>query len=62
VAEARFLLAQALWELSPRAGRDRAQAVALVEQARDAFRAAGKRRAEHLADAEQWLRRHAAKP
>jgi tetratricopeptide (TPR) repeat protein/predicted Ser/Thr protein kinase len=55
LAKARFVLARALWEAPAQAGRDRARAQSLAEQARDAFRAAGKGMAELLAEVEAWL-------
>jgi tetratricopeptide (TPR) repeat protein/predicted Ser/Thr protein kinase len=55
LADARFVLARALWEASAAGGRDRARAVRLAEQARDAFRDAGKGGAEDLEAVEAWL-------
>jgi eukaryotic-like serine/threonine-protein kinase len=58
LAEARFVLARALWEAPVGEGRDRARAVPLAQQARNAFRYAGEGRATDLADVEQWIRDH----
>jgi eukaryotic-like serine/threonine-protein kinase len=51
VADARFVLARALVE----AGSSRAEAVALAEQARDAYREAG---SDALDEVERWLEAH----
>jgi hypothetical protein len=58
VAEAKFLLARALVV----AGESMPRAVALAEQARDAYSDAGEARGEALAEVERWLRRPAAAP
>ncbi len=58
LANARFLLARALWDAPISAGRDRARALALAQQARDVLRAAGKGSARVLAMVEQWLVEH----
>jgi eukaryotic-like serine/threonine-protein kinase len=52
VAEARFVLARALWDAS----RERPRALALAEQAREAYREAGDGKAMELAEVEAWLR------
>jgi len=57
-AEARFVLAQALWAASATSGPDRKHAVALAEQARDAYRQVGSGGAARLADVETWLEAH----
>jgi tetratricopeptide (TPR) repeat protein len=62
LADARFRLAQALWDAPEGKGRDRARAVTLAEQARDVFREAGTGRAEYLADVEKWLADHEGAP
>jgi tetratricopeptide (TPR) repeat protein len=59
-AKARFMLARALWDARTDDGRDRARAIALAEQARGAFRAAGKGQARPLAEVEAWLAAHAS--
>jgi eukaryotic-like serine/threonine-protein kinase len=51
LAPVRFMLARALWD----AQRDRSRAVALAEQARDAWRNAGSGAQEDLAEVEAWL-------
>jgi eukaryotic-like serine/threonine-protein kinase len=51
VAQARFVLARALVG----AGRSQAEAVALAEQARDAYREAGDAAKDDLAEVERWL-------
>lgn len=58
VTEARLILAQALWEAPVGEGRDRARALTLLEQAREALRGAGEGSAEPLARVEQWLAEH----
>jgi tetratricopeptide (TPR) repeat protein len=58
LAEARFVLAQALWESPVDEGRDRARAVTLAKQARDVFRDLGK----GFAEVEQWLDDHGNEP
>jgi tetratricopeptide (TPR) repeat protein len=50
VAEARFVLAKALL-----AGGERARAIALAEQVRDAYRAMGDDRADERAEVDEWL-------
>jgi eukaryotic-like serine/threonine-protein kinase len=62
LAAARGALARALWEVPVDGGRDRERAVALAEQARDAFRDAGIDSAKDLAEVEQWLDEHRAEP
>lgn len=52
-AEARFALAQALWE----AGSDRSRAVALAAQGKQDFAKAGRKR--EVARVERWLAKHA---
>jgi eukaryotic-like serine/threonine-protein kinase len=54
LAEARFVLAQALW--SDRSQRARAHT--LAEQARDAYTELGEGEAEHLAEVQTWLAEH----
>jgi eukaryotic-like serine/threonine-protein kinase len=54
LAEARFMLARALGD----AGPSRVQAVALAEQARDAYREAG---SDALDEVERWLEAHAGR-
>jgi eukaryotic-like serine/threonine-protein kinase len=54
LAEARFVLALALSD----AGRERARARTLAEQARDAWRNAGPSATTQLAEAEGWLQEH----
>lgn len=54
LADARFVLAKALW--SDKTQRSRARA--LAEQARDAYAKAGEGRIEYLAEAEAWLAEH----
>lgn len=54
LAEGRFLLAQGLWEVPAAQGRDRPRALALAEQARDAYRAAPAA-GRQLAEVERWL-------
>jgi tetratricopeptide (TPR) repeat protein len=56
LAAARLVLARVLWEAPDDAGRDRARARTLAEQARDVFRARGN--APELAEVEQWLADH----
>jgi len=60
LAQARHVLARALWEAPVDGGRDPQRAVALAEQARDAFRGAGS--AKELAVVEQWLGEHRSEP
>ncbi len=60
VAEARFVLARALWAAPSDAGGDRAHARAIAEQARDAYRAIDTHEARQLAEIEAWLAAHAA--
>jgi serine/threonine-protein kinase len=62
LAAGRFVLARALWEAPASAGRDRRRAVPLAEQARDAYRDAGKDKAKDLAEVEKWLREHGDDP
>jgi eukaryotic-like serine/threonine-protein kinase len=52
LAEARFVLARALWDAS----RERPRALAVAEQAREAYREAGHGKATELAEVEAWLR------
>ncbi len=52
LADARFGLAEAIWET----GRDRQRAIHLVEQARDAYAEAGEDSAKDLAAARTWLK------
>jgi hypothetical protein len=59
LAEARFMLARALWDAPAAGRRDRAQAIALAEQARDAWRTAGAGWIDELATVERWLDEHA---
>jgi eukaryotic-like serine/threonine-protein kinase len=54
VGEARFVLALALWD----AGTERSRALAVAEQAREAYREAGDARATKLAEVEAWLGVH----
>jgi hypothetical protein len=56
IADARVLLARALWDAPSGRGRDRDRAIALVVAARDAYRAAGNE--QRLAEVEGWLRAH----
>jgi eukaryotic-like serine/threonine-protein kinase len=58
VASARFVLARALWDAS---GRERPRALAVAEQAREAYREAGNAKATELAEVAAWLRAHAAR-
>ncbi|RMG97526.1 MAG: serine/threonine protein kinase [Deltaproteobacteria bacterium] len=51
LAEARFVLARALWA----ADRDQARALELAAKARDAYREAGKAREKELGEVEAWL-------
>ncbi|HEY5921874.1 MAG TPA: serine/threonine-protein kinase [Kofleriaceae bacterium] len=53
-AEAKLLLATLLWDGS----RDRARAVKLVTEARDAWKQLGPRSTDALADADAWLASH----
>ena len=53
-ASACFLLAKARWG----AGPERREAVALAEQAHDAYRAAGSGQGARLAEVEAWLAEH----
>lgn len=53
LAEARFVLAQALWH----SDRERPRAFARAEQARDAWRDVGKA-AKQVAEVEAWLQEH----
>ena len=57
LAQTRFVLAQARWELPPDDGGDRVRALALAEQARDDLAAAGAKGPppEVLQEVEQWL-------
>jgi eukaryotic-like serine/threonine-protein kinase len=55
VAEARFVLARALWDASD---RERPRALAVAEQAREAYREAGDGKATELAEVEAWLLEH----
>jgi tetratricopeptide (TPR) repeat protein len=58
LANARFLLARALWEAPEAAGGHRARARILAEQARQDFRAVGKSKAKMLAQVDAWLADH----
>jgi hypothetical protein len=58
LAEARFVLAQALWDAPVGGGRDRARAISLAEQARGSFCDEGAGTARELAEVEQWIREH----
>jgi tetratricopeptide (TPR) repeat protein/predicted Ser/Thr protein kinase len=58
LANAHFMLARALWEAPADGGGDRARAIVLAKQARDAFRDAGKGGARELASVEKWLLQH----
>ena len=59
IAETRLALGRVLWDLDVDAGRDRARARQLVEQARDAYN--GPRAKTRLAvEAREWLAEHAA--
>jgi len=60
LAAARLVLARALWDAPADAGRDRARARSVAEQARDGFRAGG--HASELAEADQWLADHPEGP
>ncbi len=60
LAQARFVLARALWDAPADPSGDRSPALALAEQARDAYRAGGVRDAAALAGVEQWLRARAS--
>jgi hypothetical protein len=53
------MLARAAWEAPADAGGDRARALTLAAQARDAHRDAGQGSAEALVEVEQWLRERA---
>jgi hypothetical protein len=59
-AEARFVLARALWDASADEGPDRARAMALAEQARDGLRDGGEVTAEKAAEIDAWLGEHAS--
>ncbi len=58
LAEARFVLARALWDAPTDAGRDRARALDLAGRARETLRAAGKGEASELAEVQAWLAAH----
>jgi len=59
LAEARFVLARARWDAPTSAGRDRALAIAVAGQARDALPDAGEGEAARLrAEVERWLDAH----
>jgi hypothetical protein len=58
LAEVRVLLARALWDAPVEAGRDRAAAIVLAEQARDGLRRSGRHAATQLADVERWIAAH----
>jgi len=60
LAEARFVLARALWDAPTTGGRDRARALALAEQARVVLRSGGKGTAAQLGKLEAWLATHPA--
>jgi tetratricopeptide (TPR) repeat protein len=62
LAEARFVLARALWEAPEDAGRDRVQARTMAEQARDVLRVSGKAGAELAEEVDQWLAGHPGAP
>jgi tetratricopeptide (TPR) repeat protein len=55
LATTQFVLAKALWQATAQAGGDRARAVALAEQCRDAYRKGGQGWAVELAKVEEWL-------
>jgi tetratricopeptide (TPR) repeat protein/tRNA A-37 threonylcarbamoyl transferase component Bud32 len=57
MADARFVLAQALWKAPRAKGRDRARALTLANQARDAYRGI-KGDENDLAEANAWLTEH----
>jgi tetratricopeptide (TPR) repeat protein len=59
LAESRFALARALWEAPPSAGRDRARAFTLVEQAHHAYLELGEPTADAAARTATWLADHA---
>jgi hypothetical protein len=59
-AEARFLLARALWDAPVDGGRDRTRAVPLAEQARAGFFEGGEATANNVAEVDAWLREHGA--
>jgi tetratricopeptide (TPR) repeat protein len=59
LAQARFVLAQVLWDAPEDGGRDRARALTLAEQARAVLRDAGEAEAEFLREVEAWLADHA---
>ncbi|MCX4239429.1 serine/threonine-protein kinase [Paraliomyxa miuraensis] len=54
LAEARFVLARALWG----SRSERVRALSLAEKARNAYAEVGMVEATHLAEVEQWLREH----
>jgi tetratricopeptide (TPR) repeat protein/tRNA A-37 threonylcarbamoyl transferase component Bud32 len=56
LAYARFVLARALWDVRPTAGRDRPRALELASLARDAYAEASE--AQQLETVETWLREH----
>jgi eukaryotic-like serine/threonine-protein kinase len=56
LAEARFVLARALWGAPADGGRDPARAVSLAQRARDTYREGGAALAKPLAEVEAWLR------
>jgi len=62
LAEARFMLARALWNPTERVDADRARAAALAIEARDVYREGGEAQAKELGDVEQWLRTHKVAP
>jgi tetratricopeptide (TPR) repeat protein len=58
LANARFLLARALWDAPIAGGEDRVRARALAEHAREGFQAVGM--PKELAEVERWLDAHVA--
>jgi tetratricopeptide (TPR) repeat protein/tRNA A-37 threonylcarbamoyl transferase component Bud32 len=60
LAETRFVLARALWDAGPEAGRDRERAKALAELAHTAFAEAGEGSAKTLEEVQAWQREHAS--
>ena len=59
LAETRFALARALWELPPESGRDRRRAVAVAKLALPAWEGDGERSSAKLRELRAWLMEHA---
>jgi tetratricopeptide (TPR) repeat protein len=62
LAEARFVLAEALWDLPAAAGGDPVRARALAEHARDVLRATSSGDVAGLAEVDAWLVDHGGAP